>query len=67
MVYNNEFLVKYCEDNNIELIEDYINVKISREHKIKGKCVNKMCINTFNKSFRQMVKVGHIVLLKIAP
>ena len=60
MIYNNESLIKYCCDNNIELIENYTNIKINREFYVKGICktIIDSCDKTFNKNFRQLVKTG---------
>jgi len=60
MINNKENFNKYCEDNNIELIENYDNVKMKREIYIKGSCksITDTCEKTFNKNFRQLVKTG---------
>ena len=41
MLYNNETLLSYCYDNNIELLGDYTNVKITREYYVEGICKTK--------------------------
>jgi hypothetical protein len=54
--YNNNFLIKFCQDNNIILLEDYKIKKINRESIITGKCLNyNICNNIFNKTFRLMI------------
>jgi hypothetical protein len=58
MLYNNETFTKYCIDNMVNLLDNYENIKINRDHKIKGMCITKDCINKFDKSFRQLIKVG---------
>ena len=60
MLYNNETLKSYCDENNIELLENYTNVKINRDNYVKGVCKTKIetCDKIFNKSFRQLVKTG---------
>lgn len=60
MLYNNESLLSYCYDNNIELLDDYTNVKITREYYVEGICKTKTecCDKIFNKNFRQLVKTG---------
>ena len=58
MLYNNETLKKYCEDNKVKLLNNYEETNINREHKIKGICITKVCNNEFNKSFRQLIKTG---------
>jgi hypothetical protein len=42
MFYNNETLNKYCLTNDIQLVDDYTNVKMNREGYIKG---SKLIIN----------------------
>jgi hypothetical protein len=29
MLYNNTTLIAYCQDNHIELLDDYTNIKIN--------------------------------------
>jgi len=58
MKYTTETLYQYCESNNITLIKNYQDIKIKRENYIEGNCSSLCCINTFNKSFRNMVKTG---------
>lgn len=58
MLYNNETLNKYCQNNKINLHDNCDQIKINRDHKIKGKCVTKDCNNEFEKSFRQLIKIG---------
>ena len=48
MKYDNAALNCHCLENSIELIKDYNNVKINREHYIEGKCKNYItCGNNF--------------------
>jgi hypothetical protein len=60
MLYNNKTLESYCHENNIELLENYTNVKINRENYIKGVCksITETCEKIFNKNFRQLIKTG---------
>jgi hypothetical protein len=60
MLYNNETLNKHCLTNDIQLVNDYANVKINREFYIKGICkkITDNCDTIFNKNFRQLVKTG---------
>lgn len=58
MKYNNETLINYCNEQNIKLINDYSNEKITRENYIEGKCLTNNCGELFNKTFRQIVKTG---------
>jgi hypothetical protein len=54
--YNKDDLIKYCNENNIILINDYNNLKITRDTIIEGKCITPNCDNNFNKTFRQLKK-----------
>lgn len=56
MRYNNATLIEYCSSNNIQLTNEYKDVKIIRESYIEGKCIIEGCSNNFNKNFRQLVK-----------
>ena len=58
MRYNNATLIEYCSSNNIQLTNEYKDVKIMRESYIEGKCIIEGCSNNFNKNFRQLVKTG---------
>ena len=60
MFYNNETLNKYCLTNDIQLVDDYTNIKMNRDVYIKGICktITENCETIFNKTFRQLVKTG---------
>jgi len=58
MLYNNETLNKYCQDNKINLLDNCDQIRINRDHKIKGTCITKDCNNEFEKSFRKLIKMG---------
>lgn len=47
-------LKTFCDENNIILNNNYDNIKINRDTKIFGKCLNKNCNENFNKVFRQL-------------
>ena len=55
--YNKDALIKYCDENNICLLNDYNNLKITRDTIIEGKCING-CINIFKKNFRSLKNYG---------
>ena len=57
-VFNYNFLDNFCINNNISLLKKYSNENITRETRIEGKCLTNNCLNHFNKSFRQLVKVN---------
>jgi hypothetical protein len=44
MLYNNETLQAFCFDNNINLLEDYSQIKINRDYYKKGTIVLKHLI-----------------------
>ena len=53
--YNLEYLIKFCDKNNVKLIGNYDIV--TRESIIEGYCIgydNKQCDKTFKKTFRRM-------------
>ncbi len=56
--FNNNYLNKYCEDNKIELLEDYSNVNVNRDTLIKAKCLTKNCNEDVEKRFRQLHEGG---------
>jgi hypothetical protein len=56
--YNFNNLKNYCSENNILLINNYEDIKITRDTNIEGKCVNSCCSDNFNKIFRQLKKTG---------
>jgi hypothetical protein len=58
MIYNVKNLLTHCEENNIELLEDYENMNINRECYIKGNCktTTETCDKTFNKTFNRIIK-----------
>jgi len=57
-VFNYNFLDYFCKNNNISLLKNYLNENITRETRIEGNCLTNNCLNYFNKSFRQLVKVN---------
>ena len=58
MIYTFKTLTEYCIDNKVLLENEYKDIKITRESYIEGKCINDICSNKFNKTFRQLVKTG---------
>ena len=52
------FLKNYCEENNIELLDDYSKKPINRETIIYANCINENCSNTVNKTFRNMIELS---------
>lgn len=56
--FNNNYLNKYCEDNKIELLEDYSNIDINRESIIKAKCLNVNCNENVEKIFRNIIETS---------
>lgn len=58
MLYTTDALYKYCETNNIILLKNYKDIKITRENYIEAKCSTINCCNVLNKRFRQLVETG---------
>lgn len=58
MRYTNQTLLQYCNENKIQLTNEYTAENINRETYIEGKCIIENCINKFNKCFRQLIKTG---------
>ena len=56
--FNNNYLNKYCEDNKIELLEDYSNVNVNRDTLIKAKCLTENCNEDVEKRFRRLHEGG---------
>jgi hypothetical protein len=56
--YDYNYLQKYCQENNIELLKDYSEEKINRETKIQGKCVSDNCEILFERTFRLLKEFG---------
>ena len=53
-------LQKYCSENSVTLLEDYSNIKLTKDAVIKGKCIyeNCNCNNSFEKKFSNLTKTG---------
>lgn len=58
MRYSSVTLLQYCNENKIQLTNEYTAENINRETYIEGKCITENCINKFNKCFRQLIKTG---------
>jgi hypothetical protein len=58
MKYTSQTLLQYCNENKIQLTNEYNAENINREAYIEGKCIIENCINKFNKCFRQLIKTG---------
>jgi hypothetical protein len=58
MLYNNDTFNKYCDNNEIKLLENYEQIKLNREYRINGMCITCDWNNEFDKSFRQLIKTG---------
>ena len=55
--YNYEYLQQFCKDNKIELVDEYIKDKITRDTIIRGKCKGENCSGVFEKNFRCLTKI----------
>lgn len=51
-------LVNYCKQNNIELLEDYSDINITKKSIIKAKCQDINCNEVVEKVFREIEKRG---------
>lgn len=60
LMYNQELLKQFIDENNVRLIGDYFdkNNKINREAKIKGYCKTVDCNKEFERTFRMMYNMG---------
>lgn len=56
--YNLELLISFHNSNNIELIKDYEDDNINRDTRIQGKCITNMCLNEFDKTFRNLYQTN---------
>jgi hypothetical protein len=54
--YNYDFLIKYCNDNNVKLLKDYSNEHVNINFKICAECSNKNCLNKFEKSVEVLLR-----------
>jgi len=56
--YNYDLLKEFCLKNNIELMNDYKNVKLNAHYYIEGKCQNNECKNNFNKKMHKLINTN---------
>ena len=54
--YNYEYLQQFCQENNIILLKDYSNEKITVETYFEGDCKAANCIHNFIRDFRSLIK-----------
>ena len=52
--YDFERLQNYCIENNVVLLEDYTNVKLTQKSRIIGICLTENCGKNFDKSFKNL-------------
>lgn len=57
-IYNYKKLIDYCNEQNVKLIENYEQIKLTRDNEISGFCINKDCNELFSKKFLNLVKYG---------
>lgn len=55
-------LQDYCKENNIQLLEDYTNIHITKKRLIKAKCQYDNCNESVKKEFRQIEKSWSLLL-----
>ncbi len=58
MIYNYENLIKFCEENNLVLLEDYKNVKINYYARIRTRCKEENCDGEFSITFSYFKKAS---------
>jgi hypothetical protein len=56
--YDLRMLRGFCEKEGIELIGEYLDGKVNREARIRGKCLGEDCKEEFEKSFRELIRIG---------
>jgi hypothetical protein len=56
--YNYGYLQTYCQENKVELLEDYSNSKINRDVIIKAKCIADCCNDNITKKLRLIIENG---------
>ena len=56
--YDINMLINFCDEYNILLLDDYSDRFINRDSIIEGICKNECCKNTFQKSFRELLKIN---------
>jgi hypothetical protein len=56
-IYNLTKLQQFCHENKIVLINNY-NKNINQNTNIIGKCISNLCVNNFDKKFRELIKTN---------
>jgi hypothetical protein len=56
--FNNHKLIEYCKEHNIQLLEDYNNIHITKKSLFKAKCQFDNCNEVVEKVFREIEKRG---------
>jgi hypothetical protein len=56
MKYNFKSLQDFCNENELICVEDYSNIHINYNTKIKCRCKKDNCDNIFEKTFKQLAK-----------
>ena len=54
MIYNREFFEKFCKDNNLVLLKDYSDIKITSKTLIEGTCTHENCNENYSKTLFAM-------------
>ena len=57
-------LETFCNENNINLLKDYKNIKITRDTMIEAMCLTPDCNGIINKTFRRLLDNGGCYCLK---
>jgi len=56
--YDFGHLDKYCKENNVILLEDYSDCKLTRDIYLKGICCYSNCKFVFEKRYRELINAG---------
>lgn len=56
--YDIHLLNKFCEENHVNLLEDYSDMHLTRYSIIKGQCMYNDCKNCFEKKLLNLIKIG---------
>jgi hypothetical protein len=56
--YDFDRLDKYCKENNVTLLQDYLQQSLNSLSKIKGSCIFENCNNTFEKKLKNFIVSG---------
>ena len=56
--YGFAYLTNFCDENKITLLEDYSDIFVTRDTKIKYQCIYENCSKEYEKSLRDLLLLG---------